>query len=181
MGHYEKQHKEHYQTLDEAIGSPSGYLNKNLVPEGSYIDKPISMTPGYDVTTEELDALNRNLSTLSKSEVETDSFGLGQHELGAKLDAGKVRPGLVLGDFSNALLAVSELGTFGATKYTDHGWRFAKDGVGRYTDAMMRHLLKHNTGEVIDKDTGLTHLAAVAWNILAVLELTISDEKDSHK
>ena len=108
---------------------------------------------------------------------EYDPNGVEQHAPGAKLDAGKVRPGLVLGDFSNALLAVSEVGTFGANKYTDHGWLSVEDGVNRYKDAMMRHMLKHNTGELIDEETGLTHLAAVAWNVLAMIELTTRDSE----
>ena len=112
---------------------------------------------------------------------ETDPNGVDQHTAGAKLDAGKVKAGLVLGDFSNALLAVSEVGTYGANKYTDHGWLSVTDGVNRYKNAMFRHMLKHNTGEAIDKETGLTHLAAVAWNVLAMLELTIREQDETNK
>ena len=35
---------------------------------------------------------------------EQDPNGKSPHELGAKLDAGKIRPGLVLGGFARALL-----------------------------------------------------------------------------
>lgn len=35
--------------------------------------------------------------------------GIGQHEPGAKLDAGKDRLGLVLGGFSNALQSVGQI------------------------------------------------------------------------
>ena len=165
-------------------GAPSGYLNKGLCPTGSYLSEEEEDDWSYSAL-KILDEANLVKSRAAHIEAaktdgvskESDSYGLDQHELGAKLDAGKVRPGLVLGDFSNALLAVSELGTFGATKYTDHGWSHAENGINRYTDAMMRHLLKHNTGELIDDDTGLSHLTAVAWNILAVLELTIKEQK----
>jgi len=47
----------------------------------------------------------------------------------------------VLGDFGRALLAVAEVGTFGADKYTRGGWVSVPDGVDRYTDALYRHLL----------------------------------------
>jgi hypothetical protein len=169
------------------VGAPSGYISKGLCPTGSYLDAdsdecyPLPNEALKDAKRKYMDEVD--LDNLIKSRAahieaaESDSYGLDQHELGAKLDAGKVRPGLVLGDFSNALLAVSELGTFGATKYTDHGWSHAENGISRYTDAMMRHLLKHQTGELIDDDTGLSHLTAVAWNILAVLELTIKEQK----
>ena len=44
---------------------------------------------------------------------ENDPTGRGAHEPGAKLDAGKPLAG-VLSDFSLALIAVAEVGTFGA-------------------------------------------------------------------
>ena len=44
---------------------------------------------------------------------ETDPNGVAPHEPGAKLDAGKVKAG-VLGDFSLALTEVAKVGTFGA-------------------------------------------------------------------
>ena len=44
------------------------------------------------------------------------------HKPGAKDDGVKPRTDLVLGGFSRALLEVSQVGTFGANKYTDNGW-----------------------------------------------------------
>ena len=72
---------------------------------------------------------------------EQDPNGITQHEPGSKLDAGKNKAG-VLADFSRALLAVSEVGTFGADKYSRGGWQSVPNGVERYTDAAWRHLLK---------------------------------------
>jgi hypothetical protein len=46
------------------------------------------------------------------------------------------------------------------------------EGYRRYTGALIRHLLKEPR-EALDKDTGLTHQAAVAWNALARLELML--------
>ncbi|MCJ8337595.1 MAG: DUF5664 domain-containing protein [Pseudomonadales bacterium] len=99
--------------------------------------------------------------------------GIDQHEKGAKLDAGKPRLGLVLGDFGNALLAVGEVGTFGADKYTDHGWLEVVNGEARYTDALYRHMMKEGGGETVDKDSDLLHAAHTAWNALARLELKL--------
>lgn len=108
---------------------------------------------------------------------EVDPNGKSAHETGSKLDAGKPRVGLVLGAFSNALLAVSEIGTFGANKYTDNGWLDVPDGHARYTDAMLRHLFKESY-EDLDADSGLAHDAHLAWNALARLELRIREEKE---
>jgi len=104
---------------------------------------------------------------------EQDPNGLNAHQPGAKLDAGKVRAGLVLGGFSRALWAVSEVGTFGARKYTDNGWRSVENGIDRYTDAMARHLLLEAMGHCTDPDSELLHAAHTAWNALARLELML--------
>lgn len=109
---------------------------------------------------------------------EKDPLGLSQHAPGAKLDAGKVRAALVLDGFSRALWAVSEVGTFGANKYTDNGWMSVGNGLSRYADAAARHKLKRAAGEENDPDSNLKHLAHEAWNVLAQLELLLRKEQD---
>jgi len=98
------------------------------------------------------------------------------HMVGAKLDAGKNRLGLVLGAFAKALFGVGEIGTFGANKYTDNGWKSVEDGINRYTDALLRHLFSHLSGEKCDPETGKPHLWHAAWNILAIIELTEKED-----
>lgn len=103
---------------------------------------------------------------------ESDPNGKGLHEPGAKADAGKVQAG-VLGDFALALLAVAEVGTHGAVKYTRGGWEHVPNGAERYTDAMWRHILAEAAGEAVDQQSGLPHLSHACWNALAILELTL--------
>lgn len=104
---------------------------------------------------------------------ESDPTGKDAHEPGAKLDAGKNRLGLVLGGFAMALEQVGFVGTYGAEKYTEHGWLSVQDGVERYTDAMLRHYLEECKGNKFDDDTMLLHAAHLAWNALARLELML--------
>lgn len=104
---------------------------------------------------------------------ERDPNGLSLHEPGAKGDAGKTRAGLAISGFARALLAVSDVATFGARKYTPHGWVEVPDGAERYTDAMYRHLLAEATGDVLDEDSGLMHAAHAAWCALARLDLLL--------
>lgn len=96
---------------------------------------------------------------------------IDQHTSGAKLDEGKNRLALVLGEFSHALWDVGEVGTFGANKYTPRGWLEVPNAKERYMDALMRHLFHHFSGEERDPESNLKHLAHAAWNILAVLDL----------
>lgn len=93
------------------------------------------------------------------------------HVAGAKDDSVKPRTDLVLGGFSRALWEVSQVGTFGANKYTDNGWMEVPNGIERYLNALLRHYFKYRMGEAYDHESGLLHLSHLAWNALAVLEL----------
>jgi len=117
-------------------------------------------------------ALNEDLRNLRKN---LDPNGLSQHELGAKLDANKPRVSLVLSGFARALWAISEVGTYGAVKYTDKGWESVPNGQERYEDAEFRHTLKRWMGEDIDQESELNHMAHEAWNALAKLELRLRE------
>ncbi len=108
--------------------------------------------------------------------VECDPNGTKQHEMGAKLDAHKAKSG-VLGDFGRALMAVSEVGTFGIKKYARGSWQHVPDGVERYTDALWRHLLQESYEE-LDQDSNLLHAAHTCWNCLAKLELILRKKEN---
>lgn len=110
---------------------------------------------------------------------EIDPFGVPPHVPGAKLDAGKVRVWLCIRGFSRALMAVADVTTKGAAKYTPDGWRDVPNGQERYMDAMARHMLALGRGEQIDADTQCLHLAQVAWNALAALELELIRDKQT--
>lgn len=112
----------------------------------------------------------------SHTVVEQDPSGLAPGDPGAKLDAGKVMAGLLL-DFGPALLAVAEVSTVGAKKYSRGGWSKVDDGYNRYTDAMMRHLLAEGEYDDGPGGTGLLHDAQVAWNALARLYFKLVVER----
>ena len=74
--------------------------------------------------------------------------------------------------------SVAALSTFGASKYAWKGWESVPDGYNRYSDALVRHLIKEGKGEVLDDDSGLSHATAVAWNALARLELMLRETEE---
>ena len=104
---------------------------------------------------------------------EIDPNGKGQHEPGAKLDAGKVLPWLCISGFAHAITAVADVTTKGARKYTPNGWASVPDGQARYMEAFGRHALALARGETVDPDTQCLHKAQMVWNLLASLELEL--------
>jgi hypothetical protein len=100
--------------------------------------------------------------------------------IGAKHDAGKPRPSLVFEGFPHALAEVVAVAGFGAERYGDHNWKLVDNARARYAEALYRHLLAHASGERLDSDSGLSHLAHAAWNVLAVLQLKHDMKADHH-
>jgi len=82
-----------------------------------------------------------------------------------KHDAEKTRYDLVPAD---ALEIVTQVWTFGASKYGDRNWEkgFA---WGRLFGASCRHLWAFWRGEDADPETGLPHLAHAACSVMMLL------------
>ena len=67
--------------------------------------------------------------------------------------------------------------TFGAEKYEENSWQNLPDGYRRYKAALLRHLVASDKGEVNDPESGLNHLAHVAWNAIAMLHFKMEELK----
>ena len=74
---------------------------------------------------------------------------------GKKFDEGKIRYDLLPVD---ALREVARVLTFGAAKYGDNNWKITKP-ESRYTAAAFRHGEAYRGGEMMDKESGIHHLA----------------------
>lgn len=95
-----------------------------------------------------------------------------------KLDGGKVAVFQGAIDyFPRAIEAVAGISEFGASKYAWKGWEGVEDGYNRYSNAMVRHLLKPGIEGELDSDSGLLHDAHCAWNALARLELKLKEKE----
>lgn len=89
-----------------------------------------------------------------------------QH-LGMKADHGKPILGAIP---PHAELAVGRVLTFGAEKYVRGNWDHVVDHENRYMDAALRHLNAHRRGELVDGESGESHLAHAACCILFLLD-----------
>lgn len=75
---------------------------------------------------------------------------------GVKYDGHKERwdllPFQVVGEVVKVL-------TVGAVKYAPDNWKYVPEGPRRYFAACIRHMTAWQSGEKMDKETGLSHLA----------------------
>jgi hypothetical protein len=88
---------------------------------------------------------------------------------GVKFDKGKTRFSLLPMEIIEALAV---LFTRGAEKYEAHNWKKMED-TSRYYDAMMRHMINMNNEDPYDRQTGVHHAVAFAWNALCLAWKTV--------
>jgi hypothetical protein len=102
----------------------------------------------------------------------TDSRGQG-----LKYDAGKIRPRLIPAE---AIERICEVLEFGALKYEEDSWKDIPGAEQRYFDALQRHILAYQKGEIADPESGLHHLAHAGCN-LAFLLWFVSEKEQVDK
>ena len=114
--------------------------------------------------------------------LEKDPNGFDLKTPGAKADQGKapLSRGL-LGYFPRACLAVACVSEYGSQKYSWKGWEDVPDGQNRYYDALGRHMAYRAIEGEYDNASGCKnlHLAQIAWNALATLELFLREKEIS--
>ena len=85
-----------------------------------------------------------------------------------KQDHGKARYDLIewrtIDDMANIMAA-------GAAAHGDQGWKTLTNAEDRYFSAAMRHLVEWRSGNIVDTDSGHSHLAHVMCNIMFLSEL----------
>lgn len=84
-----------------------------------------------------------------------------------KHDSGKVRMSLVP---PNALKQMAAVMTYGAKKYAPNNYLKGTE-YSRYLDALGRHWNDYNSGENIDPESQISHLAHIACNAMMLLEM----------
>lgn len=91
---------------------------------------------------------------------------------GRKADAGKLRYGLIP---PAALEALADVLTFGAAKYSPNNWMHVESY--RYVDALYRHLEAARAGELLDPESGKTHLSHALTNLAFLVHLQVDEDE----
>lgn len=81
---------------------------------------------------------------------------------GTKHDNGKPLIGDMIIDYKVQLLELCKVFEHGTKTYGLGNWKQVENGEERFTNAMIRHLLRED--EVYDEETGLLHAAQVFFN-----------------
>ena len=85
-----------------------------------------------------------------------------------KYDFGKLRYDILP---FRAIQKVAQVMNFGVEKYGKDTWKDVKNFEERYINALFRHLYAYYIdGEKIDSESGISHLAHSAVNVLFLLE-----------
>ena len=92
---------------------------------------------------------------------------------GRKDDQGKIDYSLLPWDIVDEVVRVLQ---FGAQKYDRDNWRKVPDGLRRYSNAAMRHLVALQRGEINDPESGLSHAAHAACCCLFLCNLLKKEE-----
>jgi hypothetical protein len=84
---------------------------------------------------------------------------------GGRFDQDKIRFDLLE---PYAMEELAKVFTLGAKKYADNNWIQHPMKWSRVIASLYRHLNAFQQGEDYDKETGLPHVAHVAWNAMAL-------------
>lgn len=96
--------------------------------------------------------------------------------VGRKFDGGKLDYTLVPFEGLDEIVKVL---MFGAQKYDRDNWRHVDNAMQRYTAAAFRHLTAYSKGELVDSETGVSHLAHAGCCLLFMLALEKQNGSDA--
>ena len=85
---------------------------------------------------------------------------------GLKDDKGKLRIDLVT---VGSIVGMAEVLTYGTKKYKPNSWQDVEDKINRHYGALMRHIMEYRAGNVIDDESGLSHLKHAMTNMMFLL------------
>lgn len=98
--------------------------------------------------------------------IQKTKYAEEKKELGIKYDDGKARFDLIEPEFEED---IANILTMGANIYAPNSWQHVEDGKNRYYAALRRHLNAWRKGEKIDKESGMSHLAHAACNVMFLM------------
>lgn len=123
--------------------------------------------PDFDRTVEKMTELKEKNTPFN--------LYMPEQPIGTKNDSAKPRYSLIP---EHTLAAIVDVLEHGAIKYAVGNWKHVDNANERYYNATMRHIQAWWEGEPTDPETGLSHLAHAATNIMFLLSVEQQEVKD---
>lgn len=108
---------------------------------------------------------------------EIECPGVAEDYHAKRKDQDKIPVGDIFYQFPNALEELAKVMHFGASKYGINQWPGTPDLMYRCNNCAARHALKRHKGEAVDEESGRLHIAHEIWNLLAMAETYIKENK----
>lgn len=173
----------------------NGVFEENILPQGNrwiinfhtgdILYSPIPLETGWLEAGYLLELginngeVTRDTADEPVHEAETPEIGKATTEVGIKYDSNKPQLAECFIDFEKSLQEVCKVWEFGKDKYGKSNWKSVAGGYERYSNALMRHMLKEET-EVNDPETKLLHASHVAWNALVRLYFLLENKQEDN-
>ena len=93
---------------------------------------------------------------------------------GFKLDGEKLKWNLVIWEYFESVVRVL---MFGCKKYAPFNWQKVPNRRERYKDALIRHAVAYCKGELIDPETGESHLSCIGCNTSFLYWMDMTGDK----
>lgn len=98
--------------------------------------------------------------------------------IGIKYDKDKLRLSEMIIDFQEPMKELCKVWEFGANKYGKSNWKYVQNGVDRYSNALIRHLLAEDEN-LHDNESSLLHASHIAFNALARLYFILKNNENN--
>lgn len=131
-----------------------------------YANQPRKLTYNDIMSLKKVD-VDKLVSNL----VSTVNRDLEGQMAGNKFDGGKLRFSLIP---PQPLSDVNRVLEFGAKKYGANNWQKVDNAQERYFNAAMRHLLAWQSGELLDDESGLPHLAHAQCCLMFMMHFDVN-------
>lgn len=154
--------EEEVERAEEAVSNMEVLELENDLGDGG----PVRAVVGNNSFFSGAGSLTINSSDMKDAyAAERAAYAASNSKEAMRFNTGKARWDLLPGDALSELVAVY---TMGAEKYAARNWEKGLKWTNCFA-SMMRHSWKWMMGEDLDEESGLHHMAHVAWNALAIV------------
>lgn len=151
-------------------GSSAGFNKNSLLRESNYqtqeVKGPVANVPDSALVKTENGI--KTLGEILKEKLATNGTMVVNNNGGMKADGGKIDFTLLLKDLPKSVESVVKVLDLGSKRYGRTN--YSKVETERYEASVMRHIMSHLSGDLVDPDSGEPHLSHAICGLLFIVE-----------